>query len=149
MQHRLRCYLLLPLILLTPSLAMAGSWGELWGTMTWESSGGGPTAPEAPTITDIESTLGGLIVFFTPGGDGGDPITSYTVTCGSESVVSSGSPTTVTGLDGYTSYDCTVTASNGVGTSVASAASSAEAGAYRRLNIPVIKAAVDKQTEQP
>lgn len=135
------------LLSLLPVASLAGNWGEAWGTMTWASAAAGPTVPGAPTITSIEPTPGGLIVFFSAGDDGGDPITSFTATCGNQSAVGDASPITVTGLDGYTSYDCTVTASNGIGTSMASAASSAEAGPFRRLNIIVIKAAVDAQGE--
>ena len=81
----------------------------------------------------------------TPGDDGGDTITGYEVTCGTASNTGPSSPITVEGLDGYSSYDCSVTATNGIGTSSGSTPVAAEAGELPRLNIILIKAAVDAQ----
>lgn len=124
----------------------AGNWGENWGSLNWGSGGGGPTVPAPPTIDSIEAIPGGLVVYFTPGSDGGAAIESFEVTCGSESNTGTASPITVDGLDGYTSYECSVTATNASGTSSGSTPVAAEAGELPRLNIILIKKAVDAQS---
>lgn len=84
------------------------------------------SAPDAPTIGTATSGNQQATVTFTPPSDnGGDPITGYTVTSSPGGVTASGSssPIIVTGLTNGTSYTFSVTATNGVGTSIASAAS--------------------------
>jgi hypothetical protein len=86
-----------------------------------------PTAPGAPTIgTATAGNARATISFSAPASNGGSPITGYTATCNPGAVTASGagSPLTVTGLANGTSYVCSVTATNGVGTSAASAAAS-------------------------
>ena len=93
-----------------------------------------PTAPAAPTGVTATAGNASATVSWTAPDDGGDPITSYTVTpyegsTAETPTVISGSPpattATVTGLTNGVSYTFTVTATNAVGTGPASAASSA------------------------
>jgi sugar lactone lactonase YvrE/ketopantoate hydroxymethyltransferase len=83
------------------------------------------TAPTAPQ--SVVATPGNAIcsVAFTTGGTGGSPIISYTVTSNPGNLTATGisSPITVAGLTNGTAYTFTVTATNALGTSPASAAS--------------------------
>jgi hypothetical protein len=101
-----------------------------------------PLVPGAPTIgtaTQTGSTTA-TVVFTAPASNGGSVITSYTATSspagGTGTLSQAGSGTiTVTGLTGGTAYTFTVTATNAVGTSAASAASNSI------TTLPVIGAA--------
>ncbi|MGG2101888.1 autotransporter domain-containing protein [Stenotrophomonas sp. NRRL B-14846] len=87
-----------------------------------------PTAPAAPTLASASASDSQAVVSFTaPSSDGGSAITGYVVTSSPGNIVASGpaSPITVTGLSNGTAYTFTVTATNAIGTSVASAASNA------------------------
>jgi hypothetical protein len=98
-------------------------------------------APSSPTITGVASGDEQVIVSFTaPSSNGGSAITSYTATSspggltGTVSQSGSGS-ITVSGLTNGTGYTLTVTATNAIGTSVASAASaSVTPGTYTILD---------------
>jgi uncharacterized protein YhjY with autotransporter beta-barrel domain len=84
--------------------------------------------PGAPTIG--AATAGdqqASVAFTAPTFSGGSPITSYTATSspGGNTAVCTVSPCTVTGLVNGTAYTFTVTATNGIGTGSASAASNA------------------------
>ena len=80
--------------------------------------------PGAPTIG---TTLAGLsqvsIAFTAPASNGGAAITSYTASCtpGGFSATGTTSPLVVTGLTTGTTYDCSVVATNVVGSGAASA----------------------------
>ena len=87
------------------------------------------TLPDAPTIGAATAGNAQATVSYTaPSSNGGSEITSYTATSSpddiSATVTQAGSgDITVTGLTNDTSYTFTVTATNAIGTSVASAAS--------------------------
>ncbi len=85
------------------------------------------TAPSAPT--SVSGTRGNEqvdITWLAPTNNGGSAITSYSVTAsgiGSFGCTSATTSCTVTGLTNGTSYTFTVTAANGIGSSVASSPS--------------------------
>ena len=81
-----------------------------------------PLAPTSPTVTVGD---GSAVVSFVAPYDGGSAITGYTVTSSPGGITATGtaSPITVTGLTNGSTYTFTVTATNAVGTSVASQAS--------------------------
>ncbi len=80
-----------------------------------------PTAPSPPTVTGTTPAGGRATVAFTPGFDGGSPITGYTAQCSStdggvtKSANGTSSPITVTGLTPTKNYKCRVKARNAVG----------------------------------
>ena len=85
------------------------------------------TVPDEPTaISAAQSGPTGLSVSFVPGFNGGAAVSMYTATCSalddepSGTAFGSGSPIVVTGLTSLHPYQCIVTATNLVGTSVAS-----------------------------
>tara|TARA_Y100000114_G_scaffold23368_1_gene19089 strand:- start:158 stop:1486 length:1329 start_codon:yes stop_codon:yes gene_type:complete len=83
------------------------------------------SAPTAPNINSVTAGVEQVTVAFSATGDGGLNITSFTATASSgETASGSSSPLTVTGLAAGTAVTFTVTATNVVGTSPASSASS-------------------------
>ncbi len=88
--------------------------------------------PDPPTIGTAAPGNGSASVSFAPPAyDGSDPVTGYTVTCGSSDGGAAGSasgpysPLSVSGLTNGDTYTCTATATNVVGTSAPSQASNA------------------------
>lgn len=86
------------------------------------------TVPNAPTIGAVTNTGVGTVSvsFSAPVDNGGSAITSYTVTSSPGGIITSGAsaPITVSGLSNGTAYTFTVTATNAIGTSAPSSASS-------------------------
>jgi streptogramin lyase len=110
----------------------AGPDGSMWFTNVNSIGRITPTAPGAPTVGIATTGTGSLTVPFTgPADDGGSLITDFTASCvssdggvfGTES--GTASPVVVSGVSNGNTYSCTVTATNGVGTSAPSAASNA------------------------
>ena len=96
------------------------------GTGAWSAYGAtvvlpAPTAPDAPTVTDTTPGAGKATVAFSPGFNGGSPVTNFTAQCVStdggvtKSAGRAASPITVTGLSPLKSYHCRVRATNAVG----------------------------------
>jgi hypothetical protein len=90
-----------------------------------------PTVPDAPTITGATVTgeTTASVSFSAPASNGGSPITSYTILSSPGGITSTlsqagGGTFNVTGLTGGTSYTFTVKATNSVGDSSPSSASS-------------------------
>jgi hypothetical protein len=86
----------------------------------------GATVPDAPTIGTATAGNGqATITFSAPGSNGGSAILYYTVSSNVGGFISytAGSPVTITGLTNGTAYSFSVTATNAIGTSSASASS--------------------------
>ena len=105
-----------------------GAWGL--NSQLQQKQGGlwakGQTVPNAPTgVTAVKGNAQAVVSFTAPSDTGGSVITSYTVTSSTGGITATGSasPITITGLTNGTAYTFTVTATNAIGTSVASSAS--------------------------
>lgn len=84
------------------------------------------TPPDAPIINSITIGHGSATINFTAPANGGSAITGYSATCAAAGQTTrtntgAGSPIIVRYLTGGIAYSCSVTASNSVGTSSASA----------------------------
>jgi hypothetical protein len=126
------------LILLMPSLAFAGNWGEDWGTMTW----GVPLViPSTPQITNTDYGNEEIYLSVSVSNNGGSTISSYTATCTDGTTqytgTSSTSRITVSGLTNGVGYSCSVTATNAAGTSAASATSPPIVPEYTPVGLPI------------
>jgi hypothetical protein len=80
------------------------------------------TAPGAPA--NLVATAGNgqaFIAFTPPASDGGSPVVGYIATCGAVTAPGAGSPINITGLINDTPYNCTIAATNAVGTGTPSA----------------------------
>jgi hypothetical protein len=84
-----------------------------------------PAAPSAPTGVSAAAGVASAAVSFVAPNANGSPITGYTVTSNPGNLAATGtsSPITVASLTNGTAYTFTVTATNAIGTSVASAPS--------------------------
>ena len=96
--------------------------------------------PGAPTAAAAIADNGQATVSFTaPVNLGGLDITGYSATCGSQSASGTASPIVVTGLTNGASVTCTVVATNSVGDSVPSqASSSVTPQAPQTISFPVV-----------
>jgi hypothetical protein len=85
-----------------------------------------PQAPTAPAVISTNYEDGRIILAVSVSNNGGAKITRYDATCtdgtNTYTGTSTSSPITVSGLTNGVAYTCTVTATNSVGTSSASAA---------------------------
>jgi hypothetical protein len=83
----------------------------------------GETVPDAPTITGATIGHNAVAIDLEPNGDGGDPITAYTVTCTSsdggatQSATNATSPITVSSRTNGNTYSCAAVATNSIGDS--------------------------------
>ncbi len=88
------------------------------------------TMPDAPTLGSITPGSNAVDVAVTANADGGDTVSSFTVTCTSsdggatQSATNATSPVTVGTLTNGKTYTCTAVATNAIGDSPASSASS-------------------------
>jgi subtilisin-like proprotein convertase family protein len=84
-----------------------------------------PGVPARPIIQTTDYEDGAISLYANVGDDGGSPVTGFTAACrsGASTVIASGSAPriTVSGLTNGEAYVCSVTATNALGTSVASA----------------------------
>lgn len=127
-----------------------------WGTMGFNSGKWGAT-PDVYTISLVETgyNMGELVVTFSLDGSVGaapetDP-TSFSVSCDGVTVVSTGSPVTLTGLTVGVDYFCTVVATNASGSSSASIGviGTPEEGEYRSNILKIIMIKITKDTQTP
>lgn len=103
----------------------AGDPSGMWDPTFMRLNSSTTAAPNAPTIGTATGSNGQASVAFTASYPNGSAVTSFTVTSspGGITASASASPITVTGLSNGTAYTFSVTATNGIGTSVASGAS--------------------------
>ena len=84
------------------------------------------TVPDRPVIERVEAGDGEILIHVVVPFDGGSEVTLYSATCTDGTNILTGastsSPITVSGLTNGVAYTCSVTATNSVGTSSASAA---------------------------
>jgi Bacterial Ig-like domain (group 3)/Fibronectin type III domain len=104
-----------------------------------------PTAPGPPTGVTATGLDHAIRVDFTPpANNGGSNILFYTVTCtpvgGGTPVTATGtsSPIFVTGLTNGVSYTCTVSATNAIGTSSATAAAAPATPVFIAVTVPAL-----------
>ncbi len=115
-----------------------------WVDLTFTATALTATAPDAPTGASASATDSAAIVNWVAPAANGSAITSYTVTpfiggAAQAPVTVTGAPpatsTIVSGLTNGTTYTFKVTATNGVGTSAASAASNPVTPSVARLRV--------------
>lgn len=108
-----------------------------------------PVPPGAPTITSIGAGSGQATLYFAaPASSGSSPIAAYTATCtangqATRSATGSASPLVVRGLTGGVHYTCSVSATNGEGSSGASAAMAVTPAPARNGLLPVLMLLLD------
>ena len=108
------------------TIPLTGGCGSVDATGTITVTTAPATVPGAPTsVVATAGVASASVAFVAPSSTGGSVITGYTVTSSPGGITAMGttSPINVTGLTNGTAYTFTVVATNGVGNSVASAAS--------------------------
>ncbi len=86
------------------------------------------TVPGSPVIDRVKTTINSVTIYFSaPASNGGSAIISYTATCSAtgyetRTATGPGSPLTVLDLVKGVAYECTVAATNSVGSGTASSA---------------------------
>lgn len=124
MQNTTRlCSILLSSILATACVGGSGGSGDSAGSPPNATQNN--TVPGAPTgVTATAGNGSASIAFSAPASNGGAAISGYSASCssaaGSRSASGSTSPIVVSGLSNGTTYSCSVSASNSVGSSAAS-----------------------------
>lgn len=108
------------------ALSACGGGGDSSATSTTTTATPTGSVPGAPTIgAATPGSATASIAFTAPASSGSTPITAYTATCtsgtASQAGTASASPITVGNLSNGTAYNCTVSATNSVGTGAASA----------------------------
>ena len=97
--------------------------------------------PSVPTITSTDYEDGKIILTVSVTDNGGTDITGYEATCtdgtNTYTGTSTSSPITVSGLTNDVAYTCTVTATNSVGTSSASAATASITPEEASTGLPI------------
>jgi Tol biopolymer transport system component len=79
------------------------------------------TLPAAPVLDAVQAQDGAVLLSFTPSpDDGGSVVLDYTARCAAQSTTGSASPLLVNGLANGVEVQCSVTARNAVGSSLAS-----------------------------
>lgn len=107
------------------------------------------TLPGAPVITGVAAGQARITISFTaPANGGGDPNLLYTVSCTANgqttrTATGSASPITVFGMTPGIAYFCSVTASNGAGSSTASASMTAVPALKSKDLTPVLMLLLD------
>jgi len=120
---------------------------DIWWA-DWTLSGTLPSlpaldVPETPTILNTDFGDGEIYLYVASSSNGGSAITGYTATCTDGTTTniytgtSTSSPITVSGLTNDVAYTCTVTATNSVGTSSASAATDPIAPEETSTGLPI------------
>ena len=111
-----------------------------------------PTAPGVPTITRTDYGDGEIYLYVTVSDDGGSAVTGYTASCTDGTTTFTGtstdSPITITGLTNETAYTCTVTATNAIGTSADSSATSNITPEEGATGLPMAPVSGDAMIEQ-
>jgi hypothetical protein len=124
-----------------PLMSACGSSGGGDSGSTNTTTTPASTVPGAPSVSSVTAgDAQAIVTFSAPASNGGSAITSYTVSCAAGNttriVTNAVSPQTVTGLVNGTSFACTVTATNAVGTSAASASISVTPVAATTPTVP-------------
>lgn len=140
---------LLSVLATSSSFVWGGIYGsESWGEMYW---GDNPTtAPTGlPSISSINVMDNEITIVLddfpkATGEDGWSAVTSFTIQCGNAVVETSDNTAVLTGLAPSTTYRCTVTANNSLGSGPALANFVTTSGSTGELNIALICAATGK-----
>lgn len=135
------------LLTLFSTAALAGKWGESWGSMYWGETPD-PSTPSAPTIDSVVADSDTITITMAPypqgdGTDGWSAVYEYQVVCGNLDPVTFTDTVTIQNLDSDTEYSCAVTATNEVGNSDQTLQVVMTDAALGGLNIILLCSAID------